>query len=69
MKFEIKVTVPEVKIDLKCPKCGHIFQEKIREIKPGRIKTCPHCGVTIEYKGDDLSKVQTELDKLKKIGH
>ena len=66
--FKIKVTVPELKVDLKCPKCGSKFQEKLKNMKPGRTKICPRCRVTIEYTGDDASKIQTELDKLKKFG-
>jgi hypothetical protein len=62
----------DLEAEVTCPGCGKKFKQKIKEMVPGRSRTCPHCRVNIEFSGDDARKAQKALDdfqkSLKKLG-
>ena len=62
MEIKMTITVPELKVNVTCPKCDGSLAVPFRELKPGGTKTCPNCGVNITFDGDDLSKIQNLLD-------
>ena len=53
-------------IDLECPSCRRKFKQKLEGMRPGRSRTCPHCGTTIEFSGDDASEIQRAVDDLER---
>ena len=60
-----------LEFEITCPGCSRKFKERAARMKPGATRACPHCGKTIEYTGDDLSKVDRNIKRtmadLKKI--
>lgn len=57
----------DIEIDIPCPGCKRKFKEKVKNLKPGKSKVCPHCQKTIEYSGEDIPKsFQKSLDNLKR---
>lgn len=56
----------KLKCDIKCPKCARSFKQAVGEMRPGRSRSCPHCGVTIRWTGDDGGKAQRTLDEFKR---
>ena len=55
-----------IEIEIPCPSCGKEFTEKIRNMKPGGSKKCPHCNKVIKYSDDDFVKIQKSLDDLER---
>ena len=59
MKISLKVKRLDLKgmsTEIKCPKCGKAFTEKISVLRPGGIRKCPSCGITIEYTGENVAR-------------
>ncbi len=52
----------ELELPITCPQCSRQFKANARKLKPGNTLTCPGCGVSINLKGDDLSKAAKALD-------
>jgi hypothetical protein len=50
-------------VEVPCPGCGRKFKERMANMKPGNVKTCPSCRQSIRYTGDDASKVERELKR------
>jgi hypothetical protein len=50
---------------IRCPNCNRTLYVKVKEMVPGRTKSCI-CGFVIRFQGDDGRKVQRELDKLER---
>lgn len=32
-----------IRVKVRCPKCGHDFKQKVRELKRSGTVACPHC--------------------------
>jgi hypothetical protein len=58
--------VTEMRVDVRCPNCGHTVRVRVREMVPGRSKRCPYCSTTFEFSGDDGRKAQRTLDDLER---
>jgi hypothetical protein len=56
----------ELKVDVTCPGCKRTFKQGLRAMRPGGSTTCPHCRASIQFTGDDASKVQRSVDDLNK---
>lgn len=48
----------EIKFPLKCPKCGHQFEESVARLKQQTELPCPVCGHEFEH-GDQVSAGDT----------
>lgn len=55
-----------IKIEISCPKCNRKFKEKVKNIRLGKSRRCPFCSAIIEFKGDDMRKIQKEFDDFEK---
>ncbi len=51
-----------VEIDITCPACNHKFKESANDMEPGKTRTCPSCGKTIEYTRDDVSNAERDIN-------
>lgn len=51
-------------VELTCPKCEAVFRQVLEDMSPGVTRRCPHCGVDIQFAGDDGHEVQRAVDKL-----
>jgi len=51
-----------VEIDITCPACNHTFKEHASNMEAGKTRPCPSCGKTIEFTGDDLSKIEPDFN-------
>ena len=51
------------KMPVNCPGCGHSFEIKVFEAKPGRIITCPSCKNEITLTGEDIPEMLRKLQK------
>ena len=58
--------MPDLEAKVTCPNCGHQIKIKVKEMVPGRTKSCPYCHATINFTGDDGRKAQKALDDLEK---
>ena len=56
----------EMRVDVRCPCCGHRASNRVREMVPGRSKRCPHCSTMFEFSGDDGRQTQRALDDLER---
>jgi hypothetical protein len=56
--------MPNVQIDIPCPKCRRKMQVSLEDLRPGEGRPCEGCGTMITFKGADGSKVQAALDLL-----
>lgn len=57
----------DMETKMACPGCRRQFRIKVREMVPGRSKSCPYsCGATLNFTGDDGRKVQAALDRLER---
>ena len=56
----------DLSTDIECPNCKKKIQIKIKEMVPGRKKSCPKCRTEIKFTGDDGRKAQKALDDLEK---
>jgi ribosomal protein S27E len=43
-----------IRMDVKCPACGHRFCEAVSHMRPGQTKACPRCGATMRFVADEL---------------
>lgn len=63
----------KLEIDITCPGCSKRFKQRIENIRPGGQRTCPSCGVVIDFAGDDMRKAQRAMDdftkELKSLGN
>ena len=48
-----------------CENCGTTFKVQLENMRPGLSATCPKCQTVYQFKGDDASTIQRELDNLK----
>lgn len=53
----------KLEIDITCPSCNCKFKQQASNMKPGNTCVCPKCGQTIEFTGDDLSKIEKDINK------
>jgi DNA-directed RNA polymerase subunit RPC12/RpoP len=57
----------EIKIPLKCPECGHEFQEALARLKNDPVIACPSCGKGFRVKSggtaQDAAEKVDELDR------
>ena len=62
----------KLEADITCPNCNRKFKQRVEDMRPGRSRTCPSCGSTINFTDDDGRKAQKALDDfekdIKKIG-
>lgn len=67
MKISLKIRYPDfdkMTSEIKCSKCGKPFTEKVSNLRPGFTRTCPNCGILIEFTGDNLAqKIKDALGK------
>lgn len=56
----------KLECDIACPSCDQNFRQRVAEIRPRHSRTCPHCGTTIQWSGDDGATAQRALDKLER---
>lgn len=56
----------KLEIDITCPGCGKSLKQKIETMRLGRQRTCPSCGVVINFAGDDGRKAQRAMDDFMK---
>ncbi len=50
-------------VEIPCPHCGRRFKERMANMKPGNTRTCPSCRVSIQYTGDDASKLERDVKR------
>jgi len=50
--------------NIACPHCKKNFSVRFDEIGPGKARSCPNCGATIRFAGQDLGNVQQMIDQL-----
>ena len=51
-----------VEFDVTCPACNRKFKESASNMEPGKTRTCPDCGKSIEFTGHGVSKVERDID-------
>jgi hypothetical protein len=56
----------KLEADLKCPNCRRSFKQRVEDMRPGKSRTCPGCGTTIAFTGDDGREAQRALDRLQR---
>lgn len=57
----------QLKIPIKCPKCGHQFEQAMARLKPGKQDvTCPGCGcvIALNMRGASPQKIVGAADEL-----
>ena len=54
----------KLEFDVTCPHCKRKFKQRVEDMAPGRSRQCPHCGITVNFTGDDGRKAQQAVDKL-----
>jgi DNA-directed RNA polymerase subunit RPC12/RpoP len=57
----------DLEASIECPNCMRKTKIKVKEMVPGRKKTCSGCGAEFSFTGDDGRKAQKALDDLKKL--
>ena len=55
----------ELRIDLKCPKCGHVTKKSLASLKANVEIPC-QCGATLRIKGDGFQSAGKALDSFQK---
>jgi len=58
--------MPKLRAEVPCPNCNRKFKIRVEDMRPGNSRSCPSCGVTINFRGDDGRKTQKALDDLEK---
>lgn len=53
-------------VDLHCPNCHRKIKQRVEDMRPGRLRRCPHCATAFEFTGDDGRKVQKAIDSLER---
>ncbi len=48
--------------DITCPACNRKFKESASTMEPGKTRTCPSCGKTLEYTGDDVNEGERDIN-------
>jgi hydrogenase maturation factor HypF (carbamoyltransferase family) len=56
----------KLEIEIACPECNREFKQRVEDMRPGKSRKCPGCGVEIKFTGDDGRKAQKALDDLNK---
>lgn len=56
----------DLEADINCPGCKRKIKIKVKEMVPGRNKTCSYCRAEIQFSGDDGRKAQKALDDFEK---
>lgn len=56
----------KLEVDMPCPKCHRRFRERLEAMHPGGRRSCPYCGVSIAFTGDDGRRVQRAVDDLER---
>lgn len=56
----------KLEVDVTCPHCRMKFRQRVEEMRLGRSRQCPHCGIRIEFTGDDGQKAQRAMDDLQR---
>jgi len=46
---------------IRCPSCGHKFQEQVGRMKSGRELWCPACGAGIRYEKTEFLRALGQL--------
>lgn len=54
----------QVEGDIPCPRCGRKFKQRIADMREGRSRRCPHCGVEMRLTGDGGPQAQKAIDDL-----
>lgn len=66
MKISFTIRYPDfdkMTSEIQCTKCGKPFTEKLSNLRPGYTRTCPNCGILIEFTGDNVAqKIKNVLD-------
>ncbi|MFC1945791.1 MJ0042-type zinc finger domain-containing protein [Chloroflexota bacterium] len=62
------MVIGNTEVEVTCPECKNKFPIKIKHMVNGNKVKCTHCNsnITLKVEGDDLSRPDRELDKLKK---
>jgi ribosomal protein S27E len=50
--------------DIPCPHCHKNLPVRFDRIGPGKAVSCPSCGATLRFSGQDLGKVQQAIGQL-----
>ena len=63
-------------VTMHCPGCKRAFEMNLKDLSPGKTKTCEGCGETITFTGDDmrkgaeaLKKIRDSIEAIKKAAH
>ena len=56
----------DLEADINCPGCKRKIKIKVKEMVPGRKKTCSFCRSEIQFSGDDGRKAQKAVDDFEK---
>lgn len=56
----------DLEADVQCPGCNRKMKIKVKEMVPGRKKTCRYCSAEIHFTGDDGRKAQRAVDDLER---
>ena len=56
--------VRDLTVEVTCPNCKRRVKIKVKEMVPGRSKSCPYCQAQFQFTGDDGRHVQQVLDDL-----
>jgi hypothetical protein len=56
----------DLESDFTCPNCKRQFKIKVKEMVPGRSKSCPFCRTRLSFTGADGRKAQRAMDELQK---
>ena len=50
--------------DIPCPHCDKKFKQRVADMRDGRSRRCPHCGVEIRFTGNGGPEAQKAIDEL-----
>lgn len=71
MLHAVPMVLGEKTAKIPCPGCKTEVEVQLKEISPGKSATCPGCGATLDFKGDDagaaVKKLDDAIDRLKKL--
>lgn len=56
----------KLEFDIECPNCHRKIRQRFEDMRPGKSKKCPSCGLILEFNGDDGLKIQKSLDDLER---
>lgn len=52
--------------EVNCPNCETALRINVEDMIPGTSRSCPSCGATIRFTGDDGRRAQRALDDLER---